>query len=144
MTTAESWELQLKGKFTQGNFQTNETELNSGLCDVKLYFLFFSPLHNLLFELQVPLIGWKNLGETKPRIIKNESAYSFSDTQIPRNPSLYHFLQVFNVFFFDELLIWANEMLTLVKEVSEVWNFLSAKKLTIRKQIKNESYLMCL
>ena len=56
MTTAESWELQLKGKFTQGNFQTNETELNSGLCDVKLYFL-FSPLHNLLFELQVPLIG---------------------------------------------------------------------------------------
>ena len=41
MTTAESSERQSKGKFVQGNFQTNETELNSGLCDVKLNSLFF-------------------------------------------------------------------------------------------------------
>ena len=57
MTTAESSERQSKGKFVQGNFQTNETELNSGLCDVKLNSLFFfSLLQNSLFELQVPLI----------------------------------------------------------------------------------------
>ena len=41
MTTAESSQRQSKGKFVQGNFQTNETELNSGLCDVKLNSLFF-------------------------------------------------------------------------------------------------------
>ena len=56
MTTAESSQRQSKGKFVQGNFQTNETELNSGLCDVKLNSLFFSLLQNSLFELQVPLI----------------------------------------------------------------------------------------